>query len=134
MAAAKKTESAKAFNILSIHILEFHLTVKRLSGTIKRGNLICKVAKPSAMFSVHNSPVTCQINNPTIDAKRNLFVGAFNCLVNSEINQLRAISPIPKLVPNGLHDIEVTQRNNPATRIFSDKLSEPLIVSIIHVP
>jgi len=76
--AAKNIEITNTCKILSIHSFEFHFTVKRLIGTIKRGSLICNVAKPSGMLSVHKSPTMCQANSPTIEARRNLFVGDIN--------------------------------------------------------
>ena len=43
------------------------------------------------------------------------------------MNQLKAMNPIPILVPNGLQAKDTTDMNNPERRIFSEILTELVI-------
>jgi hypothetical protein len=43
------------------------------------------------------------------------------------MNQLKAMNPIPTLVPKGLQAKDATDMNNPERRIFSEVLTELVI-------
>ena len=73
---------------------------------------------PSVMLSENRIPTALIIKRPARDNGRTLYWGLSVFLLRAEITQLKAIMPIPRLVPKGDQGRESRVKLNPRAIIL----------------
>ena len=73
---------------------------------------------PSVMLSENRIPNALIKKRPARDSGRTLFLGLSVFLLRAEITQLKAIMPIPRLVPKRDHGRESRVKLNPRAIIL----------------